>query len=317
MMSQHETTSAEGVTVSVVIPTVGRPQLHAAVASALEQDHPVLEVLVCFDGPAAEPLPVFDDARVRALRVPAPGGGNRARQHGIESARGTLVALLDDDDTWVPTKLSTQLALVPADLPAGTDWISTSRLVATFPDHTEIWPQRLIAADEPITHYICRKHRPQGGQGFIQASTLLFPRALALAVPFDVDRPFHQDVDWLVSLTQQRPHLVVLQSTKPLTHYLIGAQSVSGGSRISPAESAAWAVRRLGDDRRSLGDFILTTSVIYAARRGSLSGIVRTAAMGLRVGRPGPAAVIYAAGLFVLTASARLRAVAGRLSRTA
>lgn len=306
------------MTVSVVIPTVGRPELTAAVASALAQDHPVLEVVVCFDGPVDAALPVVDDdPRVRVLRVPAPGGGNRARQHGIESARATCVALLDDDDTWADTKLSTQLALVPADLLHGGEWISTSRLVATFADHTEVWPQRLIGADEPISHYICRKHRPQGGQGFIQASTLLFPRALALAVPFDVDRPFHQDVDWLVSLSQQRPDLPVLQSPKALTHYLVGTQSISGGSRISPAASAAWAEGRLRDDPRSLGDFILTTSVIYAARRQSLLGIVRTIARGLRVGRPGPAAMVYAAGLFVLTAWSRVRSAVGRRGSTA
>lgn len=100
--------------VSVVIPTVDRPALLGqSVASVLAQDEGAVEVIVVFDGrPAAR---VFDDDRVRVTSTgdTALGVGG-ARNHGAAMADGTHIAFLDDDDLWVPDRLSMALTAVDA-----------------------------------------------------------------------------------------------------------------------------------------------------------------------------------------------------------
>jgi teichuronic acid biosynthesis glycosyltransferase TuaG len=101
--------------ISVVIPThERREECKRAISSALDQELPPLEVLVCDDGSAdrtQEELEAWaaDEPRLRYLRLPRNfGAPAAARNLGTQSARGEWVAFLDDDDQWVPGKLRIQ-----------------------------------------------------------------------------------------------------------------------------------------------------------------------------------------------------------------
>lgn len=50
-----------------------------------------------------------EDPRLVPLRTPANGGPARARNHGLEKARGRYVCFLDADDLWRPEKLAAQI----------------------------------------------------------------------------------------------------------------------------------------------------------------------------------------------------------------
>lgn len=110
-------------TVSAVIATRDRPELLAkAVAAVLDQDYSgEVEVVVVFDHvPVSAELALEPGKRERRrVRVIANGrsaGLAGARNSGIDAATGELVAFCDDDDWWVPTKLSRQVsALQTAD----------------------------------------------------------------------------------------------------------------------------------------------------------------------------------------------------------
>jgi glycosyltransferase involved in cell wall biosynthesis len=111
--------------VSVVIPTHDRPDfVRNAVQSVLGQDYsgPV-EALVVFDNcelvdlvaPNGMPAP----RSVSALTNTRKPGAFGARNTGLLAATGDLVAFLDDDDEWLPSKLSRQVQLLisrPVDL---------------------------------------------------------------------------------------------------------------------------------------------------------------------------------------------------------
>ena len=109
--------------VSVVIPTRDRDQLLAravAAVAAQEQEQEQagsLEVVVVRDGTPAAELAVDLPAHVTLRQVPntRTPGLSGARNTGILAAAHELVAFCDDDDEWLPGKLTAQLALL-ADL---------------------------------------------------------------------------------------------------------------------------------------------------------------------------------------------------------
>ena len=87
--------------VSIVVPVWESrlDWLRAAVSSALAQADVSVEVVVVDDGcavPIREVLGI-SDARLRLLRVPH-GGVSRARNAGLDAARGRFVRFLDADD---------------------------------------------------------------------------------------------------------------------------------------------------------------------------------------------------------------------------
>jgi glycosyltransferase involved in cell wall biosynthesis len=277
--------------VSVVIPTIGTADLNKAVQSALDQTHEVAEVIVVAD--TVNPIDLLEHPRVRMIRVGPGLGGNGARQSGIEASSGDLIALLDDDDWWAADKLELQLRDVAAAVPAGRPWFATTRLaMVRSADLQIVVPDRKYDPAEPLTHYLFRKNSVRASHGFIQASTLLFPRELANAVQFDGSLKFHQDISWLIDVARSTPDLVVVQTWEPSTFYNATAGSVS--KRITPQGSAAWAVDRLGEDSRTLGDFILTQSFGFARRRGSVEEMRETIRVGETAGRPGVPARLYA-----------------------
>ncbi len=99
--------------VSVVIPTRNRPrQVTRAVRSALAQTCADLEILVVDDASTDDVgavLAPLAEPRLRVLRHDRRRGACAARNTGIAAARGRFVALLDDDDEWLPGKLAAQV----------------------------------------------------------------------------------------------------------------------------------------------------------------------------------------------------------------
>jgi glycosyltransferase involved in cell wall biosynthesis len=93
--------------ISVIIPTYNRAAyVQQAVQSVLDQQGGFsFEIIVVDDGstPAtADALRRFGDA-IRVVRQEN-AGLNPARNHGLRLVRGEYVALLDDDDVWLPDK---------------------------------------------------------------------------------------------------------------------------------------------------------------------------------------------------------------------
>ena len=229
------------VSVSAIITAYRRAGVvRAAIASALAQDHPVLEVIVVDDASGddtAEAVLAVGDPRVRLLSLPANVGPAGAMNAGIAAARGELVALLDSDDQWLPHKLSRQVAAWQAH--PGREALLVASRVLDVRDGRVVGtrPEAPIEVGEDVADYLFVR------DGLLQTSTMLLPRTLASRVGFDAATRRHSDPGFVLRLA--RAGASVLQLEEPLACWC----SVSGAARVSSTrsldESMAW-LRRYG-----------------------------------------------------------------------
>jgi glycosyltransferase involved in cell wall biosynthesis len=189
--------------VSAIIPTHNRPQLILrAVASALAQTYQDLEVVVVLDGPdlaTSEALATIHDDRLRVMILPKSQGAQNARNAGIEAAQGDWIALLDDDDEWLPEKI--ELQMTPAINSTFRFPIVGSQFFASSPSYQLIWPRK--RPYEPLSEYLLARDSCSMGEGVLITTTLLFPKDLFRLVRLAPDLQRCHDVDWLLRASGQ------------------------------------------------------------------------------------------------------------------
>src|SRR5271156_5770294 len=102
--------------VSVIIPTFNRrAMVLEAIDSVLAQSVREFELIVIDDGSnygTAEQVILL--AETILIEHTEPGGPAAARNRGVALARAPLIAFIDSDDLWSPTKLERQLAFMRA-----------------------------------------------------------------------------------------------------------------------------------------------------------------------------------------------------------
>jgi glycosyltransferase involved in cell wall biosynthesis len=299
------------MTVSVVIPTICRASLRGAVESALQQTTPPVEVIVVVDSDGEPDLP--DSAAIRVIRTSGGVGPSLAKHIGIEEARGEVIALLDDDDVWRQDKLELQLAAAPP----GTEWVMSS----CFSVHVEgrspvVGPRIPISRHEPIAPYLF-EFRVQRAYNMVQTSTLVFPRALVLAVPMSVAAgSIHDDPKWLIEVRRAFPDLPIIQVPEPLVDIMWTAASLSRSGVDRSQILIDWGISELAyESKRVRGDYMLTSPVSSALGAGSPAGVAKSIVAGVRYGRPGRLAWASAAKSILKLGWSRIRATISPESR--
>lgn len=113
------------ISVSVVLITFNRyTSLYSSINSVMNQSFPVLEVLVVDGSNSVENKSVvsmFDNSIVKYVPVEPSAVGlysqfgmQHSRNVGCRLAKGDYIAMLDDDDYWLPDKLEKQVCFLEA-----------------------------------------------------------------------------------------------------------------------------------------------------------------------------------------------------------
>ena len=291
--------------VSVVIPTRGRPQMVArAVVSALNQTEWQIEVIVVIDGPDTETeseLDQIEDGRLVRVSLDRGVGGAEARNVGIQAARGRWVALLDDDDEWLPNKLRAQVDAAQA--ASEREIVVACKYIVRSADAPDVVrPRRLPRENEPASEfmfdYLC----------YFQTSTLFASKALFLTVPFPKDLACFHDIDWFLrATTSDGVKLIVVP--EPLAIYHAPAERVTITSKLRWEARLSWGrANRHRMTRRGYSRFVAGSCAGRAAQdRAGLTGLATLLRECVFRGSPTPANIALIVGMFLVTPELRRR----------
>ena len=103
--------------VSVIVPTYNRTSyLKLTLDSIASQTYSPVEIIVVDDGSPGNDNEVLCGKynQVKYIRIENSGGPAIPRNIGLRDAKGEFIALLDDDDIWLPEKLEKQVAILEA-----------------------------------------------------------------------------------------------------------------------------------------------------------------------------------------------------------
>jgi glycosyltransferase involved in cell wall biosynthesis len=305
-------------TISVVIPTRNRPQLVSrAVKSVLSQTYNRTEVIVVVDGPdetTVRALSQVHDLRLRTVALPTNVGPADARNAGVNEARGTWIALLDDDDEWLPQKLEIQTRVAsrsPYAFP-----IVTCRFIARTPRGEFVWPRR--APTWPLSDYLMARRGVLLGEGWIGAPTLLTKKALLQEIPFTSGLWVHEDWDWLLRASMLNGVGIEFVPEPLVICYIQESrESASTGHRWRRSLEWIRKNRHLVTPRAYAG-FVMTVVGPAAAREGDWKAFLPLLQEALRSGKPQPIDFLLYMGMWLVPQEVRrsLRALLASNRRT-
>lgn len=275
--------------VSVIIPTVDRPAVRGAVASALNQTCPPLEIIVVVDSADHSIPPALRDITDKIRLIFADGiGPGGARMRGTAEAKGDIIAFLDDDDEWLPEKLERQLAIWPTGPEPSAHTLVSCRLSIAEHDGgiPRILPPRLISAQERMPSYLFCRPSIAVSEGALHTSTIMCDRALIDVEPWDMSLYLHEDWDWLLRIGR-RSDVTILMCPEALVRIAAADERSLSRSVVDWRQSLEWLEQRADQlTPRERGDFLMYMTASIASRSGSRRGGFIAARQALRYTRP-------------------------------
>ena len=116
----------------------GHGRISRAIRSVLVQTYRNMELVVFDDGSSqslADEVNAIGDDRVRFFRLENNHGLHVARALAVDKAGGEFIALLDDDDYWLPEKIDKQMAVICAQPRTG---LVCCAAIDIYPDGTKM-----------------------------------------------------------------------------------------------------------------------------------------------------------------------------------
>lgn len=183
--------------VTVVITTYNRPSYLAdAIESVHEQTYRPIELVVVDDHSDTPASSVLDTcsleefSNVECIRHDENQGANAARNTGIWNASGEYVAFLDDDDTWFPTKIETQVDVLQEHDDVGVAYTGARNLEG---DDTSVYIPSEVEANL-TKELLCRNV-------IGTLSAVMVRTDIARETPLDEQFPSWADLEWYVRLS--------------------------------------------------------------------------------------------------------------------
>lgn len=225
--------TSESPTISVVIPTIGRPEVVTAIQSALRQSYPVSEIILVNDDPFQASLETLCAGVVREVRTGGGCGVARARNLGIAAATGDFVALLDDDDLWLMHHTAAAMRQFTEDPDLD---VYCCRAFRSSPTGTDISSTVIYRGRQSLDQFWYGRKAFFHRRRTIPTSSIIVKRSSKLD-RFDEGLHWQEDTWWLLS--NQRRGCRVRQFESIGVVFFSNPTRAAG--RITPASAIDWA----------------------------------------------------------------------------
>jgi glycosyltransferase involved in cell wall biosynthesis len=254
MAPSHLNPIQQQISISVVIPTIGRPSLLRAVDSVQSQTYQPLEIIVVCEKAIKDNKHVLEAKKLPLVKVlfNLSGKTSENRNQGLLEAHGDFVAFLDDDDLWEPEKLKIQAGVIS----------DTDSTVICGKARYQGWknvivPSKILDYKKLFILSLYDTWSFRSRQYAIPTPTLLVPTKLAQKVLFDEGLSEREDI-WFIhnlqiagaKIYQVNQVLATIQSTKPYSK-----------RKVLINQEVSWFLR-LNTIKQNLGwKFLITISV--------------------------------------------------------
>ncbi len=207
-------------TVSIVLPTFNRGHLlPRAIKSVLEQTLSNFELIIVNDGSTDDTVEIVNqvkEQRIVLVNLDRNQGATYARNVGIANARAELVAFLDSDDEWLPTKLELQVERLHSciDPLATVVYCLEGNSYQNFraDEESQTVSTRKCHEGDVFLHLCTRELCPTTSMVLIKRSALLYVGG------FDITLPSHQDCDLFLKLAQTSHHFIAVNKVMIFKH---------------------------------------------------------------------------------------------------
>lgn len=177
------------ISLSIIIPTIGRKSLLTSVASALDQLQVNTEVIV------------VDDSNQQNIELDVDGikliktGGNRgvsyARNLGVFNSHCEWIAFLDDDDTFLPNKSKIQIDYMLKNN------LDASYTAAYISGRRKVRPKKCIVRDLDPLIQIYSKMKILSSPFYLPTPSLVVSKKLASKIKFDETLKEREDLHYM------------------------------------------------------------------------------------------------------------------------
>ena len=229
---------------SVIIPTMGRDTLDAAIESVLRQTLPASEIIVVAGAP-----PNISNENLCKVKLIENFGNNKGvwtaahnRNLGIVASKSDFVAFLDDDDLWKSNKMKIQIDF----LLRNPKYISLSS--AKY--KVRWWffykrPIKVLSENQDVlkAHYGKRRYLPT--PYYTPTPGIVVPTKVVQRFLFDEMLPGFEDTWWLHEI--QVAGIKIFQDKRALV--IVNASPVRSISRDTLDKNIAWATKLASVDQ--------------------------------------------------------------------
>ena len=257
--------------ISVIVPTYARRQaLARAIDSVFTQDETNFELIVvddCSIDDTRAYLKTVTDPRLRVIGATRNMGTAGARNLGLDAARADIVALLDDDDVYLPRRLSASLAAF-AENPGLVATLSSSIKLNLKRTHTARMPDLTLGPQAFEWALLCDLVGVEG-------TSITARRQTALAVGgFSTGMKWIDDREFLIRLARHGSGRLISEVLWQ-KHWSDDSQSSQWSQAGLSLMSYVRAQPQLATQFRKLGSYFATKVLVSDFRHGLWNALVR------------------------------------------